>query len=72
MSRNVKKTARMPAMKFPKLQKRLRDGESSNNKRPGCETASGLNEVFGLRVYSTAVIVISVKHRKFLSTYLSI
>jgi hypothetical protein len=24
MSRNVKKTARMPAMKFPKLQKRLR------------------------------------------------
>jgi hypothetical protein len=26
MARNVKKTARMPAMKFPKLQKKLRLG----------------------------------------------
>ncbi|MGD0381918.1 MAG: hypothetical protein ABSA77_00255 [Thermoguttaceae bacterium] len=33
MSRNVKKTARMPAMKFPKLQKRLR--------MSGTGTASG-------------------------------
>jgi hypothetical protein len=34
MSRNVKKTARMPAMKFPKLQKRLRAGKMPADKNP--------------------------------------
>ncbi|MGA2797736.1 MAG: hypothetical protein ABSE63_09170 [Thermoguttaceae bacterium] len=37
MSRNVKKTARMPAMKFAKLQKRLR--MSGTGKASGTRTA---------------------------------
>jgi hypothetical protein len=34
MARNVKKTARMPAMKFPKLQKRLRAAKIPISKGP--------------------------------------